>query len=285
MHAILIGLSLGLAIALRHQWRREPDAMPHWGAALSAFLIPPILSLLTAVAVINMGIHGRMFALPVGQVGYGLGLGYLGFALGLLGWQGWQGWRSRQSIRRLESIDLGHSSGRLLSTPQLFAGQVGFWSPELVLSQGLLAELDPEQINAVLSHEQAHCHYRDTFWYFWMGWLRQLTGWLPNTDVLWQELLLLRELRADRWAAQRVDPLLLAETLLYVTQSYQDSASETVLNGCVALSDTVSRSRLDLRIDQLLTDPAVIPPVPNQECFRLKWLWLLVPIVLLAFHT
>jgi len=282
MHAVLMGLALGLAIALRYQWRREPDALPDWWAALSAFLIPPVVLLLTAIVVVDMGTHGRMFALPVGWVGYSLGLGYLGFALLRLAVLGWEGWRSRQSIRALPLVEMNGVNGRLLPSAQLFAGQVGFWNPELVVSQGLLAELPPEQITAVLSHEQAHRHYRDTFWYFWMGWLRHLTGWLPNTEVLWQELLLLRELRADRRAAQQLDPLVLAEALFAVTQSYLRCPKSPPVKDCAALYDEVSQSRLELRINQLLeasTDPS--SQVPG-EWF--KWLWVLLPMVLVIFH-
>uniref|UniRef100_A0ACD5H1Y5 M48 family metalloprotease n=1 Tax=Desertifilum tharense IPPAS B-1220 TaxID=1781255 RepID=A0ACD5H1Y5_9CYAN len=37
------------------------------------------------------------------------------------------------------------------------------------MAQGLLDRLTPEQLNAVLTHERAHSHYRDTFWFFWLG--------------------------------------------------------------------------------------------------------------------
>jgi Zn-dependent protease with chaperone function len=97
-----------------------------------------------------------------------------------------------------------------------FAAQVGVWKPQLVVCRGLLEQLDEEHLRAVLAHEEAHRHYGDTLWMFAVGWLRHLSGWLPNTEVLWQELLTLRELRADRWAAQRVDPLVLGEALVQV---------------------------------------------------------------------
>jgi Zn-dependent protease with chaperone function len=50
-----------------------------------------------------------------------------------------------------------------------------------------------------LAHEQAHAHYRDTFWFFW---LNVLTSWLPHTEALWQEILFLREIRADEKAKE-----------------------------------------------------------------------------------
>ena len=147
-----------------------------------------------------------------------------------------------------------------------FAAQIGFWQPQLVITQGLLDQLSTAQIEAVLTHEQAHLHYRDTFWFFWLGWLRQLTAWLPNTERLWQELLLLREMRADRWAANRVDPLLLAESLLQMAQA----PLLDLENACAA-----NASRLEERIEALLSEADTAQPA---DTARLPWLW-----VLLAF--
>ncbi len=42
--------------------------------------------------------------------------------------------------------------------------------------------------------------HRDTFWFFWLGWLGRIVPFLPNTEILWQELLTLREIRAAPWA-------------------------------------------------------------------------------------
>jgi Zn-dependent protease with chaperone function len=167
--------------------------------------------------------------------------------------------------------------GYVLDTPQLFAAQVGFWQSHLVVSQGLLDRLTSEQLNAVLTHEQSHVHYRDTFWFFWMGWLRHFTVWLPNTEALWQELLLLRELRADHWAAQTVDPLILAESLLLTVQ---DSAAAP--NLCAAFSAAAPLSRLEERIEALLA-----PPESSNQFNRLSLLGLvvaLIPLLTVLFH-
>ena len=65
-------------------------------------------------------------------------------------------------------------TARILETDFLYSAQIGFWQSELVVSQGLLKSLDSEHLNAVLAHEQAHVYYRDTFWFFWLGWLRTI---------------------------------------------------------------------------------------------------------------
>ena len=154
---------------------------------------------------------------------------------------------------------------------------MGFWKSELVFSQGLLDTFTSEQIAAILVHEQAHQHYRDTFWFFWLGWVHQWTQWLPQAESMWQELLILRELRADRWAAKKVDALLLAESLLLMVQSPQWSDAL-----CASFSPVLPQSRLEERIDALL--------VASEEITSLNlrsWCWgllVLLPLLIVPFH-
>jgi Zn-dependent protease with chaperone function len=278
MHLHLLLLALIVACLVRFLLFRPSPAWPiRWQYSLGLFLFPPLLLLFMAVSVLNMGSRGHMLGLPVGVIGQICALGFLGIAVLTLIWRAFQGWRSLQRVKQAAKISIQNQTGYLLDTPIPFAAQIGFWQSQLVVSQGLL-QLTPEQIGAVLTHEQAHAHYHDTFWFFWLGWLRQLTLWLPNTEQLWQELLLLREMRADQWATQTVDALLLAETLLQMAEAPLmdlDSA-------CAALSDSNSLSRLEERIEALLveTEPALIP-------LTLPWVWLflsLIPLLTLVLH-
>gem|GEM_PF-1996989 len=168
----------------------------------------------------------------------------------------YSGWRSLQSARHCPLVHLEGKQVRLLNTAALFAGQIGFWQPELVVSQGLLQTLSPNHVESVLAHEQGHFYYRDTFWFFWLGWVRSCTAWLPNTDALWQELLVLRELRADSYAASQVDPLLLAESLLLVVSNGSVFSQSEIC--CAALGDSVG-DRLEQRIEALLAPPNHTP--------------------------
>jgi len=279
MHLSLILLTLGFAVLIRSVWKKpEKSWAKRWQAALTAFLLPPLLLLMSSVAVLCMGTQGQMLGLPVGWLGYSLAFGFVGFAgVSLLGLAG-QGWRSLQQVRTYPTLDLADQTGYLLDSPTLFAAQIGFWQSELLVSRGLLQNLTSAQLNAVLTHEQAHHHYRDTFWFLGLGWLRHLTTWLPNTEALWQELLLLRELRADQWAAQRVDPLLLAEALLLVVKAPLLDAN----SHCAAFSASLPVSRLEERIGALLTTSTEIEP---KTC---QWIWLflaLLPLFTLAFHV
>lgn len=280
MHLIMIVAVLSLAWLLRCRYSKPTgNWAQRWQQTLFLFLLPPLLLLMTALAVLCMGPQGQMIGLHTDMFSYGLVVGGVSLAIGFALKLANLGWQSLQKIRTYPKIDLDGQSARLLDTSTLFSAQIGFWQPELVVSQGLLDTLKPEHLQAVLTHEQAHYYYRDTFWFFWLGWLRQITAWLPNTEALWQELLLLRELRADRWAAGRVDALLLAESLLIVVSTPM-IASESF---CAAFSRATPHNRLQERIEALLGEPESSTPSSIST-----WIWLvfaLLPLVTVPFHS
>ena len=279
MHLTMILLALILSCSLRLSW---PGSMgsyqQRWQSALLNFLVPPLLLVMTAVAVVWMGPAGDMVAPWEGWLTCSLASSFL--AIGLV----WglklaiAGWRSVQQVKAYRLQEVSGYTSHILESPILFSAQVGFWHPALVVSQGLLDALDTSHLQAVLAHEQGHWHYRDTFWFFWLGWLRRVTGWLPNTDALWDELLLLREIRADQWAVQHVDQLVLAESLLQVVEApllHNEAVS-------AAFSCAAPASRLSERIDALL---ATSPPLPQPA--TLPWLWLMatcLPLFVIPFH-
>lgn len=276
MHLNLMLLAVGLAILVRLSGSKSALTWAErWQQALNRLLLPPVFLLITSLAVMGMGHHGTMLWQPVGWLGCHMALGYVAIAAGMLLGFLVQGWRSQQQLQTRQLTTVTDRSVRVLETSALFAAQVGFWQPELVVSQGLLQTLNPTQLDAVLHHEAAHEVYKDTSWFFWLNWLRWLTCWLPQTESLWQELLLLRELRADHWAAQRVDPLILAETLLIVARSQVEQP-----NGSAALYDA-NLNRLEERIEFLLSQPEIYTPR------SLLWFWLpslALPLLSICFH-
>lgn len=279
MHLIMILVALVLAGSLRLSWSGATGSwLQRWQRVLCLFLYPPLLLLMTVLAVLGMGPQGQMVGLHADWSSYWLALSLLGLTGALCLKLAWQGWHSVRQVRTYPQVNLGGKLGRLMDTPILFSAQIGFWQPELVVSQGLLETLDQAHLNAVFAHEQGHHYYRDTFWFFWLGWIRACTFWLPHTEALWQELLLLRELRADRWAAQRVDSLLLAESLLQVVRAPL-LQSESF---CAAFSCAAPRSRLVERIEALLAPEALHQTNPW------SWTWVLLtllPLVTVPFHT
>jgi len=217
MHSSLWGLALVLAVGLRLGWQ-PMDHLPwhrRWQRALVGFCVPPMLLLSTAIAVMQMGHHGRMLGLPVSQVGCWLALALGSLGLGLLGWGLGQVGLATWRVRQLPWVTLANGErARWVDSDGYIAARVGLWNPDLVVSRAVIEQLSDPQLEALCRHEQAHLHYRDTALFFALGWLRRLTGWLPRTQVLWQELTLLREIRADRWACQTVAVPLLADTIL-----------------------------------------------------------------------
>ncbi len=291
MHLVVLVAIFGLAWELRRTWS-ETDATTwreRWERTLTIFLLPPLLLVSSAIAIIWMGPHGRMVWIGNDWMSYYLAIGCLGCAV--LYWLklACAGWRLLQQVRTYPMTKLGHQTARLMDLPTLYIAQIGFWEPELVITQSSIDILDPEHLEAVLAHEQAHYHYRDTYCFFWLGWVRHLTTWLPQTEAIWQELLVLRELRADRWAAERTDPLLVAEALLSIVQQTPPATA----NLCAAFfSQLTPTDRLDRRIDALLA--ISLAPDEDRDRYQFQsrhrsaWIWLLLallPLLAVPFHT
>lgn len=291
MHLALILTTIILAYCLRspytYAWLMGKPALAplptRANLLIVLFLFPPLLLLTTTLAILCMGTRGMMAGGVEGWWSYWLSLAvWLGAGL-TLGKLAIAGWQTLLHTRRHPLVHLGDRPARLVAHPGLFSGQIGFWEPELVITQGLLDRLTPEQLQAVLAHEQAHYYYRDTFWFFWLGWLRSLTPWLPQTEFLWQELLLLREIRADAQAGQGVDPLVLAESLLLVVSQPFNQPFSGDNDLCAAFSLPMPQPRLHRRIDALLA------PTPPE--FRLhRWFWVgiifgFIPLLLVPFHS
>jgi Zn-dependent protease with chaperone function len=284
MHLLIVFLSLGLAYSIRlimpqstKNWRDR------WSKTLFLFLFPPLLLLMTAIAILWMGYRGQMLGVQAGIFSYFLALSFIIAASFFLVKLAYQAWQSQQKLKDYPLELVEEKFVKILEIDFPYSAQIGFWQPKLVISQGLLNTLDREHLQAVLAHEQAHYDYRDTFWFFWLGWLRSFTAWLPNTEAFWQELLLLRELRADLQASQKVDALLLAESLLIVSQKVSQgfplNVSETF---CAALNNTNSHNRLEERIDALLDE--------NHHVFSThwwSWSWLILvlfPLITVPLH-
>lgn len=274
-----------------------PQHLPHrqysrwqvrWHSALIAFVVPPLLLIATAVAIVSMGTATGYHPVE-GQLSYGLSILFM--LASMLVWMrlGWAVIRAQFEVCQMpyKAINTKDETakrtqlavGRVIDVPTVFSAQVGLWSSELVISQGLIDHLDDEHLAAVLAHESGHAHYRDTFWFFWLGGLRRLTAWLPYSETLWQELLLLREIRADRWAARSVDPLVLAESLMSVITAPLMPVEAV----CPGFSCAAPRSRLAQRIDALLESPVT-------ERFHLnagQWCLILLalsPLLTIPFH-
>lgn len=277
MHFLLILSALVLAYGSRLNGPLAAGNPHQWQSALVRFLVPPLLLLVTAISILLMGPQGKMVWGHTGWTSTLLAAGFLVIILISCLRYTHRAWQTLQQLNHYPRVKLHNQTGRYLNTSAPFIAQMGFWHSELVFSQGLLDTFTSEQIAAILVHEQAHQHYRDTFWFFWLGWIHQWTRWLPHSEAIWQELLMLRELRADRWAAQRVDGLVLAESLMLMVQS--SLWSEAL---CASFSPVLPQSRIEERIDALLAAPEDTA-TPNIQ----SWSWILLallPLLTVPFH-
>ncbi|NEQ55527.1 MAG: M48 family metalloprotease [Leptolyngbya sp. SIO3F4] len=248
MHISLIIGTLSTAVLLRLILTHRCLENAQWLSVLSLLIVSPVLLLTTALAIVIMGPHGHMVNPVADWLSYGVAWSFLGISLAMLAHLGWQAYISIQNVQQYPENLVQGTPSRIMELDTVFSAQIGLWSSELVLSQGLINSLDGSHLAAVIAHEKAHSYYRDTFWFFWLGWLRRLTQWLPYTDKLWQELLLLREIRADNRAKRSVDPITLAEALVQVIAA--PLSPVTTVN----FSCTAPKSRLSCRIDALLSE-------------------------------
>ncbi|MDJ0681232.1 MAG: M56 family metallopeptidase [Xenococcaceae cyanobacterium MO_167.B52] len=281
MHFLMILLALAIAWFLRMApLDRSSNWDLRWQRSLYTFLFPPLLLIMTALAVLTMGAEGQMLGWNSSWFGYLLSLSLITIPTGLLVKLGFQAWRCGQKIQTYPQHNLNGQTVYLLELELPYIAQIGFWQPKLVISRGILQLLDSNQLEAVLAHEQAHLDRRDTFCFFWLGWLRSFTLWLPQTENLWQELLLIREIRADLKATETVEPLVLAESLLAVAQEALNPATPCFGTPLFAAS---TPDRLTQRIDAMIN----VQQQP-QNSFYCYWLWvflLLIPWATIPLHS
>lgn len=279
MHFLTMLTVFTIALLIRYQsGLAASDWSSRWYRTLFCFLFPPLLLLSTAVTILYMGCHGEMLGIRAGTFGCIVSGILLLFALGTLIRLAYLANCSLDSIREYPEQSIGSTTAKIINTDFPYSGRIGFWQSHLIITQGLLQILDEEHLATVIAHEQAHLFYRDTFWFFWLGWIRAFSFWLPKTELLWQELLLLRELRADRQAAESVDFLLLAESLLTLAQAPLQS---TPIWG-VSFNDSQIGDRLEERIDSLLQDSK---SVPDNPWYRWSWIYLLfLPLLTIPLH-
>ena len=249
-----------------------------WYKSLFLLLAPGVSLFSTAIAILYMGCHGSMLGIDAGSWGCGVAASLLSYgvvcAIKLI----YQNQRAIDNLKNFPEALVEKTPTRIVEVDFPYSAQIGFWQPQLVISTGMLNTLGEKHLKAVIAHEQAHVYYRDTFWFFWLAWMRSFTFWLPRTEILWQELLLLRELRADSKAAEQVDFLLLAESLLAVAKApLQDSPV-----WCANFNDRILEDRLETRINFLLEEKIL-----SQPSYWHNWNWILLlflPLLTIPLH-
>lgn len=280
MHFLIICLGLLLAYSVRlisglPQFKYQKK----WSYSLFFFAFPPLVLLMTSIVIISMGYHGEMWGIKPSKISYGLAVSFLIWSIISLIKLSIQLAQTIKHLHQYSQVNIQGKSVRLLKTSFPYAAQIGFWQSELLVSQGLIELLSPEHLTAVISHETAHQKHKDTFFFFWLSWLEKLTFWLPNNQLLWNNLLLLRELRADHTASQEIDFLLLAESLLMVTESAMTETQKFNYDFVCPLINYRLQERIDALIDT------------NDSVSKFNWsnlIWLILiflPWITMPYHN
>ncbi|AFZ53383.1 M56 family metallopeptidase [Cyanobacterium aponinum UTEX 3221] len=280
MHLLLIFISLLLAYGLRilSQFISK-KYQQKWGLSLFLFAFPTLILLMTCIAIICMGYQGEMWGIKASKLSYYLSISFLIYALFTLVKNTLDHLKTWSILQQCSVQKINNYKFKLLETDFPYAAQIGFWNSQLVLSQGLIKLLSQEHLLAVIAHESAHKKCRDPFLFFWLFYLKKLGFCLPNNEQLWDNLILLRELRADQIAAKKVDYLLIAESLIQVTSSIMTLPSEFNHN----LECTFYDNRLQVRIDNLMAEKE---DLVNNNYLEIIWLlFIFIPWLFFPFHN
>lgn len=123
----------------------------------------------------------------------------------------------------------------------------GLLRPRIVLTAGLLAELDEDERTAVLWHEAHHARDHVPLKCLLARLAASSFFWLPTLRDLRDRYLLVKEIAADRLAAARTSRRALAGALLAVAEP---------VPGTVGIADAAA-----LRAERLLDPAAKLPPL------------------------
>ncbi len=126
----------------------------------------------------------------------------------------------------------------------------GFWRPVVVISRGLVENLEPEEIEAVLAHELAHIRRKDILTGMVVGIFRDLAFFSPAAHLAAGKLAESRELQADALAVTITGkPLTYAGTLIKVWRGMPGGQAGQVLDPGVAW---MGGGQVARRVDYLL---------------------------------
>jgi len=152
----LLPLSLLVNVGERFQWRDAPAVVQ----PAVAFVMEDVLAPADAVVAMPAAIPQS----PFGWSWIVLAVWSAGAVVVLWSW--WRQWLPiRRALRRARALELdaryGAADLAVMSSPSMpEPGVVGIRRPRLVLPEGLVERLSPEQLRALIAHERCHirCH-------------------------------------------------------------------------------------------------------------------------------
>ncbi|MBF2057924.1 MAG: M56 family metallopeptidase [Cyanobacterium sp. T60_A2020_053] len=238
---------------------------------------------MSCFAIIAMGYQGKMWGYEATMISYSLACLYLVYGLIIFGKYIADVKKSSAPFTLYSTAKIYEASYQLLPTNLPYAGLITklkfpLISSTLVISQGLIDLLSPEHLQAVIEHEKAHQKHQDPLIFFWLSLCKRITFWLPYNEEIWSDLVLFRELRADATASEKVDFLLLAESLIMVTEAMINH-QETANNDYIC---AFTNSRLQERIEALINQNTAAEKV---NWYQLSWtIIIFIPLLIIPFH-
>lgn len=260
-----------------------------WSLSLFFFITPVLLVLMSSVAIVTMGYQGQMWGIEATLISYILAWCCLGYGVINLFTYYLEIKKISIRVNQLAEENVLGNQAKVLNTSFPYAGLMGFYQGEkksltdffqshLVLSKGLINLLSQEHLQAVITHEKAHQKHKDPLIFFCLSYCKNITFWLPNNEKLWNDLILLRELRADNTASKSVDFLLLAESLLMMTQEAMEQPSPMDYDFICTFMD----NRLNERIEALINQDNSAHYI---NWYQLSWMMVVfIPFIIIPFH-
>lgn len=211
-------------------------------------------------------VHVCVHHLPTrGPTGAGaLALGAVAAGAAALLLAGLRAAAAARRIAALRSFDVAPGVGAVES-PHPLALTVGWLSPRVLLSTGLLDRLSPPQLDVVIAHERAHAGRRDAL-ALTAARLLALAHLPPVRRRILADLALANEQACDEVAARACgDRVLVAETIV--------AAERAMASAPPAPPAALAFGGLGVagRVESLLEDPREAP------ARRSRWWWLLLP--------
>lgn len=148
---------------------------------------------------------------------------------------------------------------RVAADARPWALVAGLIQPHLVVSSGLVALLDGEELEAVLCHELLHIRRGDLWWAAAGAVLRDLTWFLPATRRLYEQMLSEQEVACDDHVLDENRRLALASALARVwhTQIKTESAPRGSLALLNSAPSRTAHTDLEVRVRRLLDRPGI----------------------------
>ncbi len=261
----------------------------NWNISLFFFIVPVLLVLMSSIAIVAMGYQGQMWGIKATMISYILAWLCLSYAVINLLIYYLEIKKISTKISQLSEETILNNKVKILNTSFPYAGLMGFtkgnkkllnpcFGSYLVLSKGLIELLSKEHLQAVISHEKAHQKHQDPLIFFCLSYCKKITFWLPNNEQLWNDLVLLRELRADKTASKSVDFLLLAESLLMVTQKAMEQKNPVDYEFICPFMNSRLNERIEALINQNDSPEIII-------WHQLSWIIVVfIPFLIIPFH-